>query len=81
VVSWLSGKSILHINKVSHHLAWLILRWVTIHMYIVSVSPLRPTQPSTLCGLEMSTGQGTVCGWEGNHWCDVTLTLHHRLSA
>jgi len=44
--------------------------------------PLRPTQPPTSSGREMSTGQGAAAalyGREGNWRSDISLAMRHRL--
>ena len=57
----LSGKGVVHINKVTVHQDRLILGWVTIHEYTIQVlnQPTWHTQPHhPLCVGAMSTGDG-----------------------
>ena len=68
---------------VSLRRARLVLRSMAVCRIAIFIfnQPLRPTQPTILSGMEMSTGQGTVpviCCWEGNLRSGITLATRHR---
>jgi len=55
LAAWLSCSTLVSISEVTLHRAWLVLGWVTIYGRVntsVCDQPLRPTQPSTLSGME-----------------------------
>jgi len=62
MVVWPNHDGYGHINKVTTHQARLVQGCVIIRRYNIMVcnQPPRPTQPSTLSGMGMSTSQSAV---------------------
>jgi len=69
------------VNEVTLRRARLVLRWVTVHGFTVSVcnQPLRPTQLPILSGMGFECRlRAVLCGWEGNRGYSVALDMRHR---